>query len=586
MNTLLDDLSTILKMAFEEAGVSSRSIEVSYSRRPDLCDFQCNSALKCVTSIQKQPIELAQEVAIILKEQDAFFEVTAQNPGFINLKISSDWISKRLKQMNQLENLGCKRVDDPQNLLVDFGGANVAKSLHVGHLRSAVIGESLIRLLHFSGHNVIGDIHLGDWGLQMGYVIEMLRLKDADLPYFKETELDAYPEQAPFDIAKLTALYTQANIKSKADEAFKAKAAQATAELQKGRKGYLALWHHIMSVSKADLKKNYDHLQVHFDLWLGESDSQEVIPSVLKRLDEMNFLVESEGAKVVHVATESDKKPMPPCIMQKANGAALYATTDLATIYQRTLDQKLDGIIYVVDKRQDLHFEQVFRVARMSHIAPSSLNLKFIGFGTMNGLDGKPFKTRDGGIMALSDLIEIITKSALRKLEKYSQLDSHDEKVQTALKIGVGALKFADLSNQADKDYVFDIDQFTSFEGKTGPYIQYAIVRIVSILNKLSEKGVKTSENFNGETSIEKILMLKLATFSDWVNMATETYQPSKICDYAFDVAQTFNTLYHEVHVLNNSVKRQSELMNLLCLTREILEECLWLLGIEALERM
>ncbi|MBF4694103.1 arginine--tRNA ligase [Fusibacter ferrireducens] len=586
MKTLLEELSTILTMAFEEAGVSSRPIEVSYSRRPDLCDFQCNSALKHASSVSKKPLVLAEEVAKILKKKSAFLEVSAEKPGFINLKLAANWVSKRLKQMNQMDRLGCKASDNPQNLLVDFGGANVAKSLHVGHLRSAVIGESLIRLLYFTGHNVIGDIHLGDWGLQMGYVIEMVRLKDASLPYFEETTLDGYPEEPPFDIVELTELYTQANIKSKSDEAFKAKAAQATVELQKGRKGYLALWHHIMTVSKADLKKNYDQLQVHFDLWLGESDSQKHIPYVLKHLDEMKLLVESEGAKVVHVAKASDKKPMPPCIMQKSNGAALYATTDLATIYQRTLDKNLDGIIYVVDKRQELHFEQVFRVAHISQMVSPALNLKFIGFGTMNGLDGKPFKTRDGGVMALSDLIEMITKRALIKLEQYSQLESHEEKTQAALKIGVGALKFADLSNQTDRDYVFDMEQFTSFEGKTGPYIQYAIVRMTSILNKLSEQKTEASENFSGKTAIEKALMIKLAAFSDWVHMAAETYQPSKICDYAFDVAQTFNTLYHEVHVLYNSKKRQSELMSLLNLTREILEECLWLLGIETLEKM
>ncbi len=586
MKTVLKTLTDIVNSGFETVGVASREIEVSYSRRPDLCDFQCSNALKLAKDHGQKPLELANLVCDALQNHPAFSVVTAQAPGFINLTISPTWLVERLNQMASLPKLGFEPTTNPKKILVDYGGANCAKSLHVGHLRSAVIGESIIRLLRFSGHQVIGDIHLGDWGLQIGYVIEMVRLQDDNLPYFDSGHQGNYPEEPPFDIAGLTALYTAANVLSKTDEDFKAKSAQATLELQMGNKGYIALWQHILKVSIPDLKKNYGLLQVYFDLWLGESDSETAIPVVIERLKKQGLLVPSEGAMVVHVKTDKDQKPMPPCIMQKSNGAYLYATTDLATIYQRVKDQELDGIVYVVDKRQDLHFEQVIRVARRSQIVADDFDFVSIGFGTMNGKDGKPFKTRDGGVMALGDLIELLIEGATKKLDTYSHVSDIEEKEKVALAIGVGALKFGDLSNLPNRDYVFDIDQFANFEGKTGPYVQYAGVRIASILDKLGKNGIVPSEITLPKVASEHQLMSKLASFSTWVEMATTLYQPSKICDYVFELAQCFNGFYHEVLVLKESPERQANLYALLDLTQKTIETCLWLLGIEAPEKM
>ncbi|MCK8060037.1 MULTISPECIES: arginine--tRNA ligase [unclassified Fusibacter] len=586
MMTVLQELSMITAQAFEEAGVSSRGVEVTYSRRPDLCDFQCSSAMKLAKESNEKPIVIARKVVEKLETNMAFKTASAQMPGFVNLTLSDQWLAQKMNQLTSDKRFGCPLTQSQQKLLVDYGGANVAKSLHVGHLRSAVIGESLIRMLRFKGHHVTGDIHMGDWGLQIGYVIEMVRDEGLEPKYFDGIEYESYPMDAPFDITKLTELYTCANAKSKVDEAFRARAAQTTADLQKGNKGYLALWKHILDVSIPDLKKNYSLLQVNFDLWLGESDSDPAIPTVLDMLKQQELLVESEGAMVVHVKTEADTKPMPPCIMQKSNGASLYATTDLATIYERVKDKSLDGIVYVVDKRQDLHFELVMRVAKMAGIVEDDFYFKSIGFGTMNGTDGKPFKTRDGGVMQLGDLIEILIEGAAKKMDDYSHVTSEVEKKKVALAIGVGALKFADLSSLLTRDYVFDIDQFASFEGKTGPYVQYAGVRIASILEKLDLSSSQTHSIEMPKTKSERELMMKLAAFGSWFEIAVGSYQPSKICDYAFELSQAFNVFYHEVHVMSEPFERKQSLSQLLKLTKDILEKCLWLLGIESLEKM
>ncbi len=586
MKTMLHLLTQEVKTAFENAGYPSDNVEVSMSRRPELCDFQCNSAMRLAKQAGVKPLDIATQVADLLQDSDMIGTVEAQAPGFINLKISQACFVERLGTMTNTDKLGFEQTDKPKNIILDFGGANVAKSLHVGHLRSAVIGESLIRLLRFKGHQVTGDMHLGDWGLQMGLVIEKLRLEQPDLPYYENVVHGAYPKEAPFSIQGLTSLYTGANILSKEDPDFRKKAAQSTAELQQGRAGYRALWKHILETSKEDLRKNYASLQVHFDLWLGESDADPAVPRVLAELDDQGLLKESKGAKVVFVDHESDKKPMPPCILQKENGAVLYATTDLATIYQRMQD-KPDQIIYVVDKRQGLHFDQVFRVARMAGITPETTDLKHIGFGTMNGKDGKPFKTRDGGVMALEDLICILIDGVRDRLKDQNRLGDQEAIDQTALQVGVGALKYGDLCNLPERDYVFDLDKFGSFEGKTGPYIQYAVVRITSILEKLSAKGLKAASIKSLVTDAERDLALQLATFNDWADLAVENYQPSRICDYAFDLAQKFNRFYHDVHIVSeDNMDRQQELMALLVLTKEVLKTSLDLLGIRSLDKM
>lgn len=571
--------------AFNDASYNRVSAEVSVSRRPELCDFQCNTALKLTGQYGKTSLEIAESVAEKLKDQhELHYDVSVQTPGFINITLTDAWLVNYLNSVLEDPCLGSEPAINPQKIIVDFGGANVAKALHVGHLRSAVIGESIIRLLRFKGHEVIGDIHLGDWGLQMGLVIEMLKSEQPDLPYFQFEKAKAYPSLPPFDIDKLTELYTNANIKSKEDQAFRALAAQATASLQEGHAGYLALWQHMMNVSVADLKKNYGALQVTFDLWLGESDSQAAIPFVIKWLEDRKLLVVSEGAKVVFVDEETDKKPMPPCIFQKSNGAVLYGATDLATLYQRIEHHHPDEIIYVVDKRQELHFEQIARVAYKSEIVPSHTKISFIGFGTMNGHDGKPFKTRDGGVMSLKDLINTLIQGAKSRLVDTIEDKDKDD---IALAIGVGALKFGDLSNLPVRDYVFDLEQFTSFEGKTGPYIQYALVRIASIKKKINVEESETFPITPPVTDSERNLMLKLCMFSAWVDLATSLRQPSKICDYVFELSQTFNHFYHEVHIISEQdmIKKMSY-YSLLGLTQKVIKQCLWLLGIQDLEKM
>ena len=385
------------------------------------------------------------------------------------------------------DKLGIEEPEKPETIIVDYGGANVAKPLHVGHLRAAIIGESVKRMGKFLGHHVIGDVHLGDWGLQMGLIIEELRDRRPDLPYFDPDFKGEYPQEPPFTISELEEIYPAASAKSKEDteagHAFKERAQTATFQLQNGYPPYRAIWKHIMNVSLADLKKNYDSLDVHFDLWKGESDAQPYIPGLINDLIAKGLAYESQGALVVDIAEETDAKELPPCIIRKSDGAALYATSDLATIVEREQDFHPDHYIYVVDKRQELHFTQVFRVAKKAGIVAPERKMDFLGFGTMNGRDGKPYKTREGGVMRLEKLIAEVNDAAYQKIME-NRTVSEEEAKETAKIVGLSALKYGDLSNQAAKDYVFDIDRFTSFEGNTGPYILYTIVRIKSILSK------------------------------------------------------------------------------------------------------
>lgn len=587
MQTVKSMLNKIVKEGFVAARYDEAYAEVVLSSRPDLCDYQCSGALRLAKVLKMNPIEIASHIVKTLESnKDPLMDkVEVCPPGFINVTLSKVGLASVLNTMQSLPKLGYDGEVIKKRVIVDFGGANVAKSLHVGHLRSAVIGESIKRLYRYSGHEVIGDIHLGDWGLQMGYVIVMLREQAPQLSYFDPECVEDYPIEPPFDIAGLSALYTAANLRSKEDPDFKEAARQATAELQAGRKGYYALWQHILKVSVADLRSNYQALNVVFDLWLGESDSQIVIPTVLDRLETMGLLEESDGAKVVFVAEPSDKKTVPPCIMVKANGASLYGTTDLATIYQRVTDYQPNEIVYVVDKRQGLHFEQVFRVARKSGIAADAIELNFIGFGTMNGSDGKPFKTRDGGVMALEDLILLLRNTAKEKITLSGQNHSQAEMDHIAIQVGLAAMKFADLSNQAERDYVFDLNQFASFEGKTGPYIQYAVVRMSAILGKAEEivrEGVKEAK-----TQTELELQKSLVNFHDVLLTATVEKAPHKLCEYAYDVAHLFNRFYHESRILDEpDLAQKKSWLSLIQLTKEVLSISLDLLGIDALEKM
>ena len=588
MKRISDFIAEELAAAFEAAGYDRNYAKVTLSNRPDLCEYQCNGAMAGAKAYHKAPIMIAQDVVAKLEGSGCFCDVQAVNPGFINLKLDERFVADYLDEMETDEDLGLNKTDNPKMIVIDYGGPNVAKPLHVGHLRSAIIGESVKRIARKMGHNVLGDIHLGDWGYQMGLIITELKERKPELPYFDENFKGEYPAEAPFTISELEEIYPTASGKAKEDEEYRERALHATYLLQNGHKGYTAIWNHIMHVSVNDLKKNYANLNVDFDLWKGESDAQAYIPDMIERLKKEGFAHVDDGALVIDVQEESDTKEIPPCMIQKSDGASLYGTTDLATLVQRVEDYHPDKVIYVVDKRQELHFVQVFRAAKKTGIVPSETELKFLGFGTMNGKDGKPFKTREGGVMRLENLITEIQEEMYKKITDNRTVEEEEAK-NTAKTVGMAAIKYGDLSNQASKDYVFDVDRFTSFEGNTGPYILYTIVRIKSILNKYQEEGkavtgLKVNQQ-SGES--EKALMLALVKYNEMMENAYEELAPHKICAYIYDLANAFNHFYHETKILaeENEAKKQGY-SALLILTKKVLESCIDVLGFEAPERM
>ena len=590
MKEFIDLITEELKKAFEEAGLPSERAVVSISNRPDLCEFQCNGAMVLAKQLKQPPVKIAEQAAGVLSKNSIFTEAAAAAPGFINLTISGDFISEYVNKMAKEERFGFEPEESAGRVVIDYGGPNIAKPLHIGHLRSAIIGESVKRICKFAGNEVTGDIHLGDWGLQMGQIIAELRLRKPELSYFDESYAGEYPAEAPFTLSELEEIYPCASAKCKTSSdtysaAFYEEAKLATAQLQQGRRGYIAIWQHVRDVSVEDLKKNYEKLNVHFDLWNGESDAQKYIPDMLADLEEGGFLKESEGASIVEVAEPDDKKEIPPCILVKSGGGSLYATTDLATIVSRVRDYNPTHIIYVVDKRQELHFTQVFRTARKTGIVGDNVKLSFLGFGTMNGKDGKPFKTRDGGVMRLETLIDETREAVLEKIHESGKAASEEEAQLNSQIIALAALKYGDLSNQAAKDYVFDIEKFIEFEGNTGPYILYTIVRIKSILKKY---GGTPSGNiaFTGDAR-EKKLMLALTGFGTMMRSASSELAPHRICAYIYDLANAFNTFYHDVKILScrDEAKRDSYL-SLLVLVRKVLETCIDLLGFWAPESM
>ena len=585
MKTLLEQIAEKTADAFAACGLDPALGRVTASNRPDLCEYQCNGALAAAKTAHKAPILIADEVADRLKDSGFFASVEAVKPGFINLKLSGKFLAESLDAASADEKHGVENPH-PEKIIMDYGGPNVAKPLHVGHLRSAVIGESVKRILRYCGNTVIGDVHLGDWGLQMGLIIAELQDRQPDLVYFDPDYQGNYPSEAPFTIGELEEIYPAASARSKTDEAFAARAHAATAALQDGVPGYRALWRHILNVSVADLKKNYEKLDVHFDLWKKESDAQPYIPELLQILKDKNLSHLSNGALVVDVAEPDDTKEVPPCIILKSDGASLYQTTDLATILER---QKLfapDRILYVVDKRQQMHFTQVFRVTRKAELVPPETKLNFLGFGTMNGKDGKPFKTREGGVMRLQTLIGDIDQAVYDKMADRDLPEEERRRVSET--IGLAALKYGDLSNQASKDYVFDVDRFTSFEGNTGPYIQYTIVRIKSILRKASANGLAASEKFAApDSDADKQLMIALARFSEVMEQAAQEFAPHKICAYIYEIADQFNRFYHETNIMAEpDAAKQAGYLKLITYTREILETCIQVLGFAAPDQM
>ena len=593
MEKLLDLISEEMKRAFEEAGYDRELGRVTLSNRPDLCEFQCNGAMAGAKKYHKAPLMIAQDVAEKLTNSDVFGEVSAVAPGFLNLKITEAFIKSYLNEMAKSEKFGLTIPVNSKKIIIDYGGPNVAKPLHVGHLRSAIIGESVKRICRYAGHEVIGDIHLGDWGLQMGLIITELQKRQPDLIYFDDSYEGEYPAEAPFTISELEEIYPTASAKSKADEAYKADAMDATYKLQSGVRGYRALWQHIIDVSVADLKKNYENLNVTFDLWKGESDVHDIIPGMVEEMKKGGYAYESDGALVVDVKEETDTKEVPPCMILKSDGASLYNTTDLATILDRMEQYHPDKLIYLTDKRQELYFVQVFRCARKTGLVKEDTELLHIGFGTMNGKDGKPFKTRDGGVMRLENLIREINEEMIHKIRENAETKGYEvdgeAAAETAKIVGLAAIKYGDLSNQASKDYIFDMDRFTSFEGDSGPYILYTIVRIKSILNKYIEQGKKLTDLVIGEpvNDSEKSLMLELAKYNAMMETACEEVAPHKICAYIYDLANAFNHFYHETKILTEEDEQKKESwIALLTLTRDVLEVCIDLLGFSAPDRM
>lgn len=589
MKKILDLITAEMKSAFAECGYDETYAKVTLSNRPDLCEYQCNGAMAAAKAYKKKPFDIASEVVEKLVDRHVFSAVDAVMPGFINLKLDSQYLAEYMNGMAGEERCGCEMTENPMRIVVDYGGANVAKPLHVGHLRSAIIGESIKRMGRFLGHYVVGDVHLGDWGLQMGLIIEELKDRKPDLVYFDESYEGEYPKEPPFTISELEEIYPAASEKSKSDEEFSRRAHEATVKLQNGFKPYRAIWQHIIEVSVVDLKKNYGNLNVTFDLWKGESDAEPYIPDLIQEMVDKGLAYESQGALVVDIAEEGDSKELPPCIVRKSDGASLYSTSDLGTIIEREKDIKPDWYIYITDKRQELHFIQVFRVAKKAGFVSPDKKMSHLYFGTMNGKDGKPFKTRDGGVMRLETLISDLSQVAYDKITENRNI-SQKEAEETAKIVGIAALKYGDLSNQASKDYVFDMDRFVSFEGNTGPYILYTIVRIKSILAKyqdLEDKYQGEEQILTPVTDSEKDLMLQLSRYNEVMETSFAELAPHKICQYVYDLANAFNRFYHDTKIISEEdKKRQASWIRLIRLAKDVLNACIGVLGIEAPERM
>lgn len=583
MEKLLEKLSQTVAEAFEAAGYDAACGKVTVSNRPDLCEFQCNGAMPAAKAEHKAPLVIAEAVAEKLQNSEVFASAEAVKPGFLNLRVKPEYLAAHLEQMRAQAHLGVAGSVPARTVVLDYGGPNVAKPLHVGHLRPAIIGESIKRIYRYFGDTVIGDIHLGDWGLQMGLVIAELQERQPDLPYFDENATE-YPESAPCTVSELEEIYPFASAKSKQDPAFAKKAHEITAQLQAHQRGYYALWQRILAISVADLKQNYEKLNVSFDVWKGESDAEPYIPPMLKELEARGVLTESEGAKVIEVAEPGDKKEMPPCIVVKSDGATLYATTDLATIVQRMQDYHPDKILYVTDKRQSLHFEQVFRAARKGGLVPAATELQHIGFGTMNGKDGKPFKTRDGGVMRLQTLIEDITAYVEAKISE-NKLVEGEEAHETARLIAVAALKYGDLSNLATKDYIFDLERFSAFEGNTGPYLLYTIVRVKSILSRYGKPAGLPIVPADSDSA--KVLQLVLSQMPDQLQIAYRDSAPNAVCAYIYELAQAVNQFYHETRILTEpDEEKQRGYIALIAMAKRAMEECIDLLGFSAPDKM
>lgn len=586
MKMITQVLTEKVSDTFEKCGYSKNLGLVTVSDRIDLCQFQCNGAFAGAKIYKKSPASIANDVALMLLKDKMFKKVEIAQPGFINIILTDEYLIEYVGLISQDTNLGIPQADSLETILLDYGGPNVAKPLHIGHLRSAIIGESLKRLIKSTGRKAISDVHLGDWGLQIGLVIAEFEERNPDWKCFSGTFNSKTDMVTTLSTEVLNEIYPFASRKSKDSKEFKQKAQAITAELQKGRAGYIALWKEIIRVSVEDLKRNYKKLNVDFDFWYGESDSEKYIDQLIISLTDKGLLYESEGAMVVDVSEDLDKAPVPPVIIKKSNNSNIYATTDLATIIQRQKDFSPDKIWYVVDSRQSLHFTQVFRCAKKAKLVPAETDLEHLGFGTMNGSDGKPYKTRDGGVMQLAELLETVVKTTSDRTNS-SYFDTKELKAEVVQKLAIAAIKFGDLINHRLKDYIFDLDKFLASEGKTGTFLLYTVARINSVLKKLN---CYNSDNIclsNVYTEVERELLLKIILSGEAFLNAFSEKAPNFICENAYQLASAFSKFYHENHILHEPDNSKKKTWISLCvLTRKMLMKHLDVLGIEAVEFM
>lgn len=583
MKSVREYVEVCVEKAFEEARIDKKFAKVVKSQRPDLCQFQCNGALAAAKQLGRNPREIGEEIAAVLSKNADFAKAEAAGAGFINVTLKDEVIAGIVLSLQGYD----AATDSPQTVVLDFGGPNVAKPMHVGHLRSAIIGDSLRRLFKRLGWKVIADNHLGDWGTQMGMLICKTAQEYPSLPYFDENFCGEYPKEPPFDISKLELLYPQASKECKEDPQKLEAAIKATDELQRGRKGYAALWKHFVDLSVETLKRDFSRLGVEFDCWLGESFYADKMKEVIEYLKKGNFAKESQGALVLDVSESTDTKEMPPVLLVKSGGGFLYATSDIAAIDYRVKEFSPNRICYVVDKRQSLHFEQVFRAVKKTNIAPRDLLLQHVGFGTVNGADGKPYKTREGGVMKLSDLIDSVISKAVERLEEAGLAIGEDEseKTKIAEAVGLSALKFADLSNYRLSDYVFDLDKFCAFEGKTGPYLLYTAVRIKSIIRKAKEAQIAAGDILVEDN--DRDLLLEIGRMYETLEAAAAECSPNFLCDYIYGLSQEFNRFYKNSPILHEkNAALQSSRLKTAEITLKTIEIVLDILGINIPERM
>lgn len=583
--SVLSHLTGILSPVFESLDLPPDLGAVTPSNRPELGHFQCNGALPAAKLAGRNPREIAQQVVDSIADNAAFEHLEIAGPGFINITLTNAYLGNIIRSLAEDSNHGALSVKS-KRVLIDFGGPNVAKAMHAGHLRSTVIGDCLQRIGRFIGHDIVSDIHFGDWGTQMGkLILEMERLQP-DLPYFDEAAT-VFPSEPPATLDDLQVMYPAADARCSEDPEELKKAHQVTKELQDGRPGYRALWKHFVTVSQDSQKRDFDDLGVVFDLWYGESTVADRIQPLVDRLTASGVAVRDQGALVIHVSRESDKAHIPPLLLEKSDGAAMYGTTDIATLEERIQDIKAEEVLYVVDERQALHLVQVFRSAALSGVTSDEVT-EHVGFGTMNGTDGKPFKTRSGGVLRLRDLINMMTDAAAVRVETTLAADLPvEKKALVARQIGLAALKFGDLINHRSSNYIFDLDRFIAFEGKTGPYLQYSVVRMASIIRRATDRGLAPGELLNPSAEQERALILKLSSLPESVQRAWDLRAPNSISELAFEIAQSFNRFFEVCHILSEpDTAQRASWLQLVEVTRATLTTLLELLGIEVPERM